>query len=74
MVETCKLQVTVDATTDRLIDELAQLGVHGTSKAEVACSILRMWLWENQEKLAQNGVVMSSGRAQRARVLPAKGQ
>lgn len=54
--EKSKLQVTVDAVTDRLIGELAQIGMFGTTKAEVSCSILRMWLWENQEKLRQNGV------------------
>lgn len=57
--ETMKLQVTVDSVTDRLIGELAAIGIHGTSKAEVSCSILRMWLWENQEKLRQNGVFVS---------------
>ena len=54
--ETNKLQVTVDLQTDRMIGELASIGMFGTSKAEVSCSILRMWLWENQEKLRQNGV------------------
>jgi hypothetical protein len=55
-VETRKLQLTVDAATDRLIGQVAELGIHGTSKAEVACSILRMWLWENQSKLRENGI------------------
>lgn len=54
--ETTKLQVTVDAVTDRLIGELAAIGMFGTSKAEVCCHILRTWLWDNQEKLRQNGV------------------
>ena len=58
-VETRKLQVTVDAVTDRLITEIATLGFQGTTVSEVACSILRMWLWENQEKLRQNGVFVS---------------
>ena len=58
-VETRKLQVTVDAVTDRLITEIATLGFQGTTVLEVACSILRMWLWENQEKLRQNGVFVS---------------
>lgn len=55
-IENCKLQVTVDAVTDRLIGDIATLGFQGTNKSEVACSILRAWLWENQEKLRQNGV------------------
>lgn len=59
VVETRKLQLTVDAATDRLIGEIAQLGLHGTSKAEVACSILRMWLWDNHNRLRDNGIVLS---------------
>ncbi len=55
-VETRKLQLTVDVATDRLVGEIAQLGLHGTTKSEVACSILRMWLWENQAKLRENGI------------------
>ncbi|WP_206999819.1 hypothetical protein [Trinickia mobilis] len=55
-VETKKLQLTVDVATDYLIGEIAQLGLHGTSKSEVACSIIRMWLWDNQAKLRENGI------------------
>jgi hypothetical protein len=58
VVETKKLQLTVDIATDQLIGEIAQLGLHGTSKSEVACSIIRMWLWENQAKLLDNGIAL----------------
>ena len=58
MVETKKLQLTVDVATDRLVGEIAALGLHGTSKSEVACSIIRMWLWDNQTKLRDNGIVL----------------
>ncbi len=54
--KTCKLQVTVDAVTDRLIDDISKLKFQGTTKSEVAYTIIRMWLWENQEKLRHNGV------------------
>ena len=58
-METRKLQLTVDAATDRLVGQVAELGIHGTTKAEVACSILRMWLWENQSKLKESGISFS---------------
>jgi len=57
-VDTKKLQLTVDLATDHLVGEIAQLGIHGTSKSEVACSIIRMWLWDNQAKLRDNGIIM----------------
>lgn len=53
---TKKLQVTVDLATERVIGEIVKLGIHGTTKAEVACSILRMWIWENEQRLRANGV------------------
>jgi hypothetical protein len=55
-VGTVKLQPTVDATTDRVIGEMVQLGIHGTNKAEVASWILRHWIWSNQELLRENGI------------------
>jgi hypothetical protein len=60
---TKKLQVTVDAATDRVIGQIVNLGIHGTTKAEVACSILRMWIWENQQKLRENGVNIRATRS-----------
>lgn len=35
------------------------MGLHGTSKAEVAASILRMWLWDNEAKLRASGIEIS---------------
>jgi hypothetical protein len=58
---TAKLQLTVDAATERLLQEMTALGVHGTTKSEVAVSILRSWLWANEEKLRQNGILLTKG-------------
>lgn len=66
-VETTKLQVTVDVVTDRLIGEIAELGIHGVNKAEVASSIIRMWLWENQGRLRDSGVQFKLMRSTSAR-------
>lgn len=58
-VETLKVQATVDVVTDRVLNDIVALKFQGTTKSEVVCSILRMWLWENQDKLRQNGVEIS---------------
>jgi hypothetical protein len=63
IVETKKLQLTVAVATDRLVGEIAALGLHGTTKSEVACSIIRMWLWENHGKLRENGIELRPTRA-----------
>jgi len=51
-----KLQCTVDATTRRILDEMAELSLHGRNRAEVSSWILREWIWHNQELLARNGI------------------
>lgn len=58
-VDTVKVQATVDAVTDRVLNDMVELQFQGTTKSEVVCSILRMWLWDNQDKLRQNGVEIS---------------
>lgn len=54
-----RLQLTVDATTDRVISDIVGLGIHGANKAEVASSIIRHWLWDNQDKLRANGISLA---------------
>ncbi len=49
--KTVKLQVTVDRCTERVIEDIRDLGIHGSSKSEVVASILRDWLWRNEDKL-----------------------
>ncbi len=55
-VKTMKLQLTVDETTDRILDEMVSLGIHGTTKAEVGSWVIRTWIWENQDQLRTNGI------------------
>lgn len=46
----------LDENADRLLAELANTGLLGKSKAEVATAILWQWFWENQERLAKQGI------------------
>ena len=59
-VPTSRLQLTIDATTDRIIESMMPLGIHGTNKAEVAAWIIRTWIWENQDKLNNNGISLTA--------------
>ena len=55
-VKTVKLQMTIDETTDRVLEEMVGLGIHGTTKAEVGSWVIRTWIWENQDQLRVNGI------------------
>jgi hypothetical protein len=48
--------LSLDATTDAVLERIARLGILGQSKAEAGTTILRYWIWENQDKLAQQGL------------------
>jgi len=59
-IETHRLQLTVDDTTNRIVESMVPLGIHGANKAEVATWIIRTWIWENQQKLLQNGIKLAA--------------
>jgi len=58
-IETTKLQPTVDVNTKRVVEEMIQLGLHGSNTSEVASWILRTWIWENHKSLRENGIDIS---------------
>lgn len=62
-VKTVKLQMTVDVTTDRILEEMVALGIHGTTKAEVGSWVIRTWIWENQDQLRMNGINLQKKQA-----------
>jgi hypothetical protein len=53
-----KVQCTVDSTTRRILDEMGDLSLHGRNRAEVSAWILRSWIWDNQERLERNGILI----------------
>jgi hypothetical protein len=55
-VKTVKLQLTVDENTARILDDMVEVGIHGTTKAEVGSWVIRTWIWENQDRLRTNGI------------------
>jgi hypothetical protein len=55
-VGTIKLPLSLDVTMNRILEELADNGIFGKNKAEVAVGILWKWIWENEDKLGRQGV------------------
>ena len=64
-VKTVKLQLTVDETTDRILEEMVGLGIHGPTKAEVGSWVVRTWIWEKQDQLRINGITLQKQTARR---------
>ena len=55
-LSTALLRVSLDETTDRILERMIPVGIHGKNKSEVASCIIREWIWSNQEQLAGVGV------------------
>ncbi len=53
---TVRVPLSLDPTTDKILQELASIGPFGRNKAQVAANILSRWIWDNEEKLARRGI------------------
>lgn len=59
LISTVKVPISFDATTHRILEQLAKIGIFGKNTAQVAAAIVRTWIWENEEKLNRQGVALS---------------
>jgi len=55
-VESRTLLLRISPAMERLLEELAERGLYGRNKAEVASFILREWTWSSTVKLKDHGV------------------
>lgn len=61
---TIRVPLSLDPSTNGVLEEMAHLGLFGKNKAEVAVTIIRAWVWDNDEKLNRQGVDLSAARRQ----------
>lgn len=65
-VRTRRAQLSLSENTDRILEEVAQVGVLGKTKTEVAARIVSDWIWTNEDKLLRQGIVLrSNGRSKK---------
>lgn len=55
-VESRTLLLRISPAMEQLLEELAERGLYGRNKAEVASFILREWTWSSTGKLKDHGV------------------
>jgi hypothetical protein len=60
--ESTKVYPSLDPNTHRILEDLIRVGIFGQTKSEIAASIIRTWIWENEEKLKRHGVEVASVR------------
>jgi len=63
-IATERAQLSISENTNRILEEVAQLGLLGKTKAEVATRIVTDWIWANEDRLTRQGIVLGSVRVQ----------
>jgi len=57
-IGTERAQLSISDNTNRILEEVAQLGLLGKTKAEVAARIVTDWIWSNEDRLTRQGIVL----------------
>lgn len=60
VVKTAKLQISLDEVSDRLLQNMSEVGIFGKNRVEVASWIIREWIWHNQPNLERVGISVRS--------------
>jgi hypothetical protein len=55
-VRTERAQLSISDNTNRILQDVADIGILGKTKAEVAARIVTDWIWRNEDSLARQGI------------------
>jgi hypothetical protein len=59
-VRTERAQLSISDNTNRILEEVAELGILGKTKAEVAGRIVTDWIWSNEDRLMRQGISLGA--------------
>jgi hypothetical protein len=55
-VRTERAQLSISDNTNRILQDVADIGILGKTKAEVAARIVTDWIWRNEDRLTRQGI------------------
>lgn len=55
-VGTERVQMSLSDTANRVLEELARIGILGKTKTEIATRIVTDWVWQNEDRLLRQGI------------------
>jgi hypothetical protein len=61
-IGTERVQLSISESGDRVLQNLAQIGILGKTKAEIATRIVTDWIWQNEDRLFRQGIRLTEGR------------
>lgn len=66
-VRTERAQLSISNNTDRILQRVADIGILGKTKAEVAARIVTDWIWANEGRLLRQGIKLADRRSDTSR-------
>jgi hypothetical protein len=67
-VRTERAQLSLSEPTNAVLEKLAEIGILGKTKAEIATRIVTDWIWNNEDRLSRQGISLQQlGRRRKAR-------
>ena len=54
-------------TANSALEKLAEIGILGKTKAEIAARIVTDWIWENEDRLLRQGIPLDRKRRKQNR-------
>jgi hypothetical protein len=61
-VRTERAQLSLSGPTNAILEQLADLGILGKTKAEIASRIVTDWIWNNEDRLLRQGIPLRQPR------------
>jgi len=55
-VGTGRVQMSLSDTANSVLEQLAEVGILGKTKAEIASRIVTDWVWQNEDRLLRQGI------------------
>lgn len=66
-VRTERAQLSLSDSTNRILEELAQIGILGKTKSEIAARIVTDWIWNNEDRLLRQGINLKDEKTSKKR-------
>ena len=64
-VQTERVQLSLSETTNTILEQLAELGILGKTKTEIASRIVTDWIWNNEDRLLRQGIYLKAATERR---------
>jgi hypothetical protein len=66
-LRTERAQLSISDNTNRILQEVANIGILGKTKSEVAARIVTDWIWANEDRLLRQGIRLQEQAQRKAK-------